>query len=47
MIKAVALAWPTIDVALKQRHDELPKLVEVCKQYKEARADVDLKALFS
>lgn len=29
----VARAWSNIDVALKQRHDELPKLVEVCKQY--------------
>jgi LemA protein len=26
-------AWSNIDVLLKQRHDELPKLVEVCKQY--------------
>ena len=32
---AVAKAWANIDVLLKQRHDELPKLVEVCKQYKE------------
>ena len=32
---AVAKAWANIDVVLKQRHDELPKLVEVCKQYKE------------
>ena len=31
----VAKAWANIDVLLKQRHDELPKLVEVCKQYKE------------
>ena len=30
---AVARAWSNIDVALKQRHDEIPKLVEVCKQY--------------
>ena len=29
---AVAQAWSNIDVLLKQRHDELPKLVEVCKQ---------------
>lgn len=26
-------AWANIDILLKQRHDELPKLVEVCKQY--------------
>jgi LemA protein len=30
---AVAQAWSNIDVLLKQRHDELPKLVETCKQY--------------
>ncbi|MDR1367440.1 MAG: LemA family protein [Candidatus Accumulibacter sp.] len=30
-----AKAWANIDVLLKQRHDELPKLVEVCKQYKQ------------
>jgi len=30
---AVSKAWANIDVLLKQRHDELPKLVEVCKQY--------------
>src|SRR5579872_3095899 len=30
---AVKLAWSNIDVLLVQRHDELPKLVEVCKQY--------------
>jgi LemA protein len=29
----VKLAWSNIDVLLVQRHDELPKLVEVCKQY--------------
>jgi LemA protein len=26
-------AWANIDVLLKQRHDELPKLVETCKGY--------------
>lgn len=25
--------WSNIDVSLKQRHDELPKLVEVCRQH--------------
>ena len=29
----VTKAWSNIDVLLKQRHDELPKLVETCKQY--------------
>jgi LemA protein len=36
---AVAKAWANIDVLLKQRHDELPKLVEVCKQYKQFEQD--------
>src|SRR6476646_11297966 len=26
-------AWSNIDVTLKQRHDELPKLVQVCNGY--------------
>ncbi len=30
---AVSKAWANIDVLLKQRHDELPKLVETCRQY--------------
>ena len=29
----VGKAWSNIDILLKQRHDELPKLVETCKQY--------------
>jgi LemA protein len=29
----ISKSWANIDVLLKQRHDELPKLVEVCKQY--------------
>ena len=32
---AVARAWANMEVLLKQRHDELPKLVEVCKQYQQ------------
>lgn len=31
----VARAWANIDVLLKQRHDEIPRLVEVCRQYKQ------------
>ncbi len=31
----VSLAWSNIEVLLKQRHDELPKLVEACRQYKQ------------
>lgn len=34
----VTKAWSNIDVLLKQRHDELPKLVEVCKQHMEFEA---------
>jgi len=48
----VRLAWSNIDVLLVQRHDELPKLIEVCKRYMqyeretlervvEARSDID------
>jgi LemA protein len=29
----IAKAWANIDVLLKQRHDELPKLVKVCEGY--------------
>ena len=29
----VARAWSNIDVLLRQRHEELPKLVETCRQY--------------
>ncbi|HEY0768205.1 MAG TPA: LemA family protein [Steroidobacteraceae bacterium] len=36
---AVKLAWSNIDVLLVQRHDELPKLVEVCQQYMRYEAD--------
>ena len=32
---SLARAWANIDVLLKQRHDEIPKLVEVCKQYRQ------------
>ncbi|WP_022962827.1 LemA family protein [Halopseudomonas pelagia] len=30
---AVSQAWANIDVLLRQRHDELPKLVEACRRY--------------
>ena len=29
----VKAAWSNIDVLLKQRHDELPKLVTTCREY--------------
>ncbi|MDX1497515.1 MAG: LemA family protein [Salinisphaeraceae bacterium] len=35
----VTKAWSNIDVLLRQRHDELPKLVETCKQYMEFERD--------
>jgi LemA protein len=35
----VAKAWSNIDVLLKQRHDELPKLVEACRQYMKFEQD--------
>src|SRR5258708_17717439 len=35
----VARAWATIDVLLKQRHDEIPRLVEVCKAYRDFERD--------
>jgi len=28
-------AWANIDVLLKQRHDEIPKLIDICKGYME------------
>jgi LemA protein len=35
----VKVAWSNIDVLLKQRHDELPKLVETCKRYMQFEQD--------
>ena len=35
----VRRAWANIDVLLKQRHDELPKLVEICRQYMQHEQD--------
>jgi LemA protein len=29
----IKVAWANIEVLLKQRHDELPKLIETCKRY--------------
>ena len=29
----IANSWANIDVILKQRYDEIPKLIEVCEQY--------------
>src|SRR5579884_1514320 len=35
----VAKAWSNIDVLLVQRHDEIPKLVEVCKAHMQFERD--------
>ncbi|MFI4889854.1 MAG: LemA family protein [Steroidobacterales bacterium] len=31
--EGVKVSWANIDVLLKQRHDELPKLIDTCKRY--------------
>jgi LemA protein len=35
----VGKAWANINVLLKQRHDELPKLVDACRQYMQFEQD--------
>jgi LemA protein len=39
----LAKAWANIDILLKQRHDELPKLLDVCKGYMNFERDTLLK----
>jgi LemA protein len=41
----VSKAWANIDVLLKQRHDELPKLVETCKRYMKFEQDTLAKVI--
>ena len=41
----VSRAWANLDVVLKQRHDEIPKLVEVCKQYRQFEQDTLQKVI--
>ena len=41
----VSKAWANIDVLLKQRHDELPKLVETCKQYMKFEQETLVKVM--
>jgi len=36
----VVKAWANIDVLLKQRNDEVPKLIEVCRQYAQFEASL-------
>ncbi|MGA8493029.1 MAG: LemA family protein [Terriglobales bacterium] len=39
----IAKAWSNIDILLKQRHDELSKLLDVCKGYMDYERDTLLK----
>jgi LemA protein len=39
----VSQSWSNIDVLLKQRHDEIPKLVETCKAYMRHEQETLLK----
>jgi LemA protein len=41
----VSKSWANIDVLLKQRHDELPKLVETCKQYMKFEQDTLVRVM--
>ncbi len=41
----VTKAWANIDVLLKQRHDELPKLIDTCKQYMKFEQDTLQKVI--
>jgi LemA protein len=41
----VSKAWANLDVLLKQRHDELPKLVEVCKQFRQFEQETLTKVI--
>jgi LemA protein len=43
----VSKAWSNIDVLLKQRHDEIPKLVETCKQYMKFEQDTLEKVMLA
>lgn len=43
----VSKAWSNIDVLLKQRHDEIPKLVETCKQYMKFEQETLEKAMLA
>lgn len=43
----VGKAWSNIDVLLKQRHDELPKLVETCRQYMKFEQDTLEKVMLA
>jgi len=40
-------SWSNVDVLLKQRHDELPKLVETCRQYMQYEQDTLEKVMLA
>ncbi|MDE3010803.1 MAG: LemA family protein [Pseudomonadota bacterium] len=44
---SVRQALSNIDVLLRQRHDELPKLVETCRQYKQFEQDTLEKVILA
>ncbi len=41
----VAKAWANIDVLLKQRHDEIPKLIKTCEAYMKYERDTLTKVI--
>jgi LemA protein len=41
----IAKAWANIDVLLKQRHEELPKLIDTCKAYMKHEQDTLQKVI--
>ena len=43
----IKVSWANIDVLLKQRHDELPKLVETCKRYMQFEQDTLEKVILA
>lgn len=43
----VSKSWSNIDVLLRQRHEELPKLVETCKQYMQFEQDTLEKVILA
>jgi LemA protein len=45
--ESVKQAWANIDVLLEQRHDELPKLVDTCRQYMQYERDTLEKVMLA
>lgn len=40
MHQNIEKAWRNVDVLLQQRHDELPKLVDICRGYMKHEREV-------